>query len=418
MPTAPLDRILDATPSTLSRMRWPRLGRPLKAAETEPEPDLISLAPVLDDLRPRLVHGLLMDGQVTLLAGKGGGAKSLLTLHAAISIAAGKPFLHWDALTRSSKVLMLNAEDDIDELRRRLLSTCKMLNIIPDVLAERIIVLQVPNLVLFERGEDGLGRTKLHGTLTRLLREHEFGLLIADPLVETHAGLDENSNTDMMFVIKGLRDIARRCDIPALVVHYSRKGTGGDQDVARGGSSLVNACRIVKTLEPMSEAEGELLPPIERAERWRYIRVCGAKANYAGRGEDRWLKLESIELPNGDSSPALVTADVTGAAEIPDKLDSWSRLPELLVRVREGRDGGYPWSPSLSGRKDGRFVPMLEEDFDLSKNAAKDLQRRLIRERILKEVTYQDTNRNQRTGLAVCEGAINAIPPDQIEVNF
>ena len=98
-----------------------------------------------------------------------------------------------------------------------------MLNIIPDVLTERIIVLQVPNLVLFERGEDGLGRTKLHGTLTRLLREHEFGLLIADPLVETHAGLDENSNTDMMFVIKGLRDIARRCDIPALVVHHSRR---------------------------------------------------------------------------------------------------------------------------------------------------------------------------------------------------
>ncbi len=390
------------------------------ADEAEPGAELVSLAPVPDDLRPRpwLVHGLLMDGQVTLIAGKGGGAKSLLTLHVAAAVAAGQSFLHWEAPTRSSKVLLLNAEDDVDELRRRLLSTCDVMGVDQGILADRVIVLQVPDLVLFTRGEDGLSTTRLHSTLKTLLREHDFGLLIADPLVETHAGLDENSNTDMMFVIKGLREVARRFDIPALVVHHSRKGAGGDQDVARGGSSLVNACRIVKTLEPMSETEAELLPPLDRGERWRFVRVCGAKANYAGRGEDLWMRLESVELPNGDSSPGLVTVDLSGAAEIPEELGSWPRLGELLARVRDGRGDGRPWSPSLTGRKDGRLVPMLEEEFGLSKKAAKDLQRRMLSERVLRIAPYRDGDRNERQGLEVCEGAVAAVPPDQIEVTF
>jgi hypothetical protein len=68
--------------------------------------------------REWLVHGLVPQKTVTLFGGDGGTGKSLLALQLAVAVAAGtawigKPVSH-------GRVIFLSAEDDDDELHRRL----------------------------------------------------------------------------------------------------------------------------------------------------------------------------------------------------------------------------------------------------------------------------------------------------------
>lgn len=251
----------------------------------EPLPQLVSLTPIPDDLpqRPWLVDGLLMDGQVTMISGKGGEGKSLLALQLGAMVAIGVEFAWWKP-REPRNVLLLNGEDDVDELRRRLAAACPTMSIEPSSLTERLFSLTARSLVLLERDlTDGkVKTTSLYSELQRIVRENSIGLIIIDPLVETHVNLDENSNGDMKELIVKLRAMARLARIPVLVVHHSRKGAvGGDQDGARGGSALVNACRTVITLERMTlEEHGRIHPAREKES---YVRLAGAKSNYAGR---------------------------------------------------------------------------------------------------------------------------------------
>ena len=65
-----------------------------------------------------LVPGLIPSGTVTLLTGDGGTGKSLLALQLATACALGKPWL--GKTVAGDRALFVSAEDDEDELHRRL----------------------------------------------------------------------------------------------------------------------------------------------------------------------------------------------------------------------------------------------------------------------------------------------------------
>ncbi len=335
---------------------------------------LVSLAPVPADLpaRPWLVENLLMDGQVTMLTGRGGDGKSLLALQLAIMVAARADLGWWQARQRRN-VLVLNAEDDLDEQRRRLLGACDVMDVDPRLLAERLLTMQRESLVLVHRDpEDGKVKpSALYDRLARLIDEHKIGLVVIDPLVEAHVGMDENSNADMKELVIMLRRLARLRSIPLLIVHHSRKGaSGGDQDGARGGSALVNACRVVVTLDRMSDEEHKRVRPLLPKE--RYIRVTGAKANYAGRIGDRWLELVPVELATGDWSPGLRRIEF-GQMDEGFDVQTWEHRDELLRIVGEGRDGGRLWSTTTSGRKSARLDAAVADRLGLDAGQARDV---------------------------------------------
>jgi len=335
---------------------------------------LVSLAPIPADLpaRPWLVENLLMDGQVTMLTGRGGDGKSLLALQLAVMVAARADFGWWQARERRN-VLILNAEDNLDEQRRRLAGACEVMDVDPRLLEGRLFTMERDSLVLVHRDpEDGKVKpSPLYERLAALIEEHRIGLVIIDPLVEAHVGMDENSNADMKELVIMLRHLARARTLPLLVVHHSRKGaSGGDQDGARGGSALVNACRVVVTLDRMGEDEHKSInPPMPKE---RYVRVTGAKANYAGRIGDRWLELVPVELPNGDETPGFQRI-AFGQLDEGFDIHSWEYRDELLRMVREGRGGGKLWSSSKSGPRAARLDAAVAERFGLDLGQAKDV---------------------------------------------
>jgi len=335
---------------------------------------LISLAPIPADLpaRPWLVENLLMDGQVTMLTGRGGDGKSLLALQLAIMVAARADLGWWQARERRN-VLVLNAEDNIDEQRRRLLGACDVMDVDPRLLEGRLFTMERESLVLVHRDpEDGKVKpSALYDRLARLIDEHKIGLVVIDPLVEAHVGMDENSNADMKELVIMLRRLARLRSIPLLIVHHSRKGaSGGDQDGARGGSALVNACRVVVTLDRMSDDEhAKIGPPLPKE---RYIRVTGAKANYAGRIGDRWLELVPVELANGDETPGLRRV-VFGQVDEGFDVGTWEHADTLLQMVREGRGGGRLWSSKLTGPRHARLDAAVMDRLGLDAGQARDV---------------------------------------------
>ncbi len=127
-------------------------------------------------------------------------------------------------------------------------------------------------LVVSEEAGGRPKRTQLFHHLTKVCQEREIALLIVDPLVEIHGGLDENSNVDMKEVAVALRDLARRCNMAVCAIHHNRKSAAaGDQDGARGASALVNAARVVLTMTPMSQDEAEAMLPGREVQRVRFV---------------------------------------------------------------------------------------------------------------------------------------------------
>jgi len=377
---------------------------------------LISLAPVPADLpaRPWLVENLLMDGQVTMLTGRGGDGKSLVALQLAVMVAARAEFGWWETRERRN-VLVLNAEDNIDEQRRRLLGACDVMGVDPRLLEGRLFTMDRESLVLVHRdpSDEVVKPSPLYDRLAELIEQHSIGLVVIDPLVEAHINLDENSNADMKELVIMLRRLARARDIPLLIVHHSRKGaTSGDQDGARGGSALVNACRVVVTVERMSADEhGTIRPPEDKE---RYIRVTGAKANYAGRIGDRWLELVPVELPNGDWTPGFQRVEF---GEIGEGFDvhTWDHRDEFLQMVRDGRNSGKLWSSAATGKLDARLDAAVAARFGVDRGQAAKLVKRFADAGLIATAEQKGAN-GKVSEVWVVSG--DELPPETGEIPF
>lgn len=375
----------------------PETGAEQELEEPAEVAELVSLAPVPSDLpaRPWLVDNLLMNGQVTMITGRGGEGKSLLAIQLAMMVAYNAEFAWWRPRARRN-VLVVNAEDNLDELRRRLLGACEVMGFDQRMLENKLFTLNTERLVLLHRdpADDKLKSTDLFKQLTTLIHERSIGLLVVDPLIETHAGLDENSNADMKELILHLRKLARMCEISVLVVHHSRKGaTAGDQDGARGGSALVNACRIVATLERMTaEEHGTVKPPQPKE---RYVRVTGAKANYAGRIGDRWMELVPVTLPNGDETPGFKQV-VFGTIDEGFDPETWEHLEELLRLVQVGRGQDRLWSTAATGPTAARLDIAVADRFGLDAGQAREILLRMEKAGQIGRAMQKDNDRKSR----------------------
>lgn len=281
------------------------------------------LAPWPDPLprRPILIPGLAQRKVVTVIAGAGGDGKSLYTLQMGIAAAVGKPFAHWEPVG-PMKVLYLNLEDDRDEVQRRASAICAVMGIEPAELRGRFHHMDVNRFPLLkknkrpEEDQPEYEPTGYNTTLRNLIQEERYDLVILDPLIEMHTGLDENSNDDMKELMQVIRGMSREGNAAIFAVHHFRKGgQSGEADSARGGSAIINSCRVAITLARASETA--------KARNWEgdpnlYIQVSDAKQNYAAKEGDNIIKLLPVELSNGEVVPAFIGFDLPTGEDADD----------------------------------------------------------------------------------------------------
>lgn len=352
----------------------------LKNAEKDVHLEVVDLWEGLDDVPPRpvIVEGLLQRGVVTFVVGKGASAKSLFAQNIGLMVAAGVPWTHWEP-RQAGGVLIVNAEDDLDEQRRRLAAARDAFNALP---VQPLQTVETTDNVLFSLTPELRPQvTPAFHALSKLIQQLAPDVVVIDPLVEHHA-LNENDNGHMALVVSSLRRLARQANCALMVVHHGRKGAaGGDQDGARGASALVNAARAAITMEPMTDEQAKGLSEKERENQRMYISVADAKMNYAERLGHRFLKLEGQQHINGESYPALI-------------MPLQNLLPDddEIIRFVSGRD----FSASSRGTKEGRADAEVAARWEVATPKARERIEDLVRRDKLHRAQVKDAKGNEK----------------------
>lgn len=272
------------------------------------------------DLPPRewVIGHRLMKGYITIDLAPGGVGKSVFGLVTAAAIALGRDDMTGDKVHRPGNVWVINYEDDSKELRRRLFAIMNKFEIDPLELDTALYVDSWYGLdrQLAREFEGGVVATKWAEMVVDFIKEKDIQVLVIDPLVAIH-NVNENDNGMVNAVARVLRSICDKTGVALLAAHHTPKGSGvnteahaGNADAGRGASSLRDAARAAFTLSRMSDTTAQAMG-IPDADRNRYLRYDSAKSNFSlPDNEATWLKLETVQLANGDQVGVPVPFDM------------------------------------------------------------------------------------------------------------
>ena len=280
-----------------------------------------SVSTLIDTVPPEvrwLIPGVLPLGVVGILGATGGIGKSTSVLMHAICIAMGRGVWGWDTPDPGG-VLILSAEDDRDEVHRRIhrvldhLASQMTLDV-DAVRARLFVACRVGADNLLTRVED---RTVVRtGMAERIaasaLQVPDLRLIVPDPLARFRAG-GANGEEEATRFVEALEEIRSGTGATVLVPAHVGKGSTGRgmddlQDAIRGSSALVDGARWVATMIRMAQAEAkERGIPEDEAVDW--VRFEVPKNNYGPRVPGVWLKrtasgiLDVEEPPEQDALP-------------------------------------------------------------------------------------------------------------------
>ena len=313
----------------------------------------------------------LLRPKVTVLVAPTGVGKSTLCMARAVAVATGRE-ITGEPVHERAKVWVYNNEDDADDLKRQLAAVLQHWN---------IPFAEVKGRLALNSGAERpliVARLDRQGNVIRLpdvdaciahVREHGFGLLIVDPLIETHT-VNENSNEQIKEVGAMFRDIARKGDCAVQLVHHTAKppqgssdGHAGNINTARGASALVAVARVSQTLFSMSAKDAAALG-IRDEDRRLYARLDDAKINLALlTGEASWFRRTGVTIANGDEVGVLAPEDLK-PAEPEASGDDLHRtiIACLLARVPEPEITLNAAAKQLAWGGDERFAEYRETD--------------------------------------------------------
>ena len=206
-------------------------------ADTEPPP------------REWHVQGLIPAREITLLSGDGGTGKSLLALQLAVATAARTEWV--GTLPSHGRALFVSAEDDIEELHRRLASIARAqrleiaslnnLEFLP--LAGRDAILAAP-----QRRDGPLSETQLFKAVRNEIEERRPRLLVLDTLADLFGG-DEIKRPHARQFIGLLRGLAIEFSLTiVLLSHPSQSGMASGAGTS-GSTAWSNSVRSRLYLE-------------------------------------------------------------------------------------------------------------------------------------------------------------------------
>ena len=158
---------------------------------------------------------------VGILGGPPKCAKSWFGLDMAVSLASGTPLLGHFPVHDPGPTLVYLAEDDLQQVRARIVGLCKHRRI--DIESLKLHVITVPVLRL-DQPQD----------------QRRLKLLLLDPLVRLHR-LDENDSGAISGLLGFLREIQRRFDVAIVLVHHMRKAIRAQLGQALRGSGDLHA---------------------------------------------------------------------------------------------------------------------------------------------------------------------------------
>lgn len=207
----------------------------------------------LDDHPPEptrwLVDGLLPAESCLLLASEEKCGKSFLLFHLALCLASGHRVLDRWAPVAQGRTLIYSPESGWSAKRRRLWGLAWGLGLDPRV---------VLSSLLFIKGRVDLAADETAAELAAVANDERPALIIVDPLIAAHLGVDENSAQEVQPVLNRLRDVCDAAPGASLIVaHHVSKTQGRSSFHSMRGSTAVGAWSDgVLTLRRDSDEQG------------------------------------------------------------------------------------------------------------------------------------------------------------------
>src|ERR1019366_3112527 len=242
-------------------------GKPveLRAWRNEHEPKAPTFSRIINPadweglaVPPRewIVVDYIPDKTVSLLGGDGATGKSLLALQLAAARALAREWI--GLLPEPGRTLVLSAEDDADEMQRRLDDIRKFYGAKMAELSDiRLIDLVGEDSILGSLMKGQIEPTAMYHALDAYMAEFKPGLTILDVLADMFAG-DENNRAQVRQFIGLLKKLARKHDCAFLLLaHPSLTGmnTGTGMSGSTGCNNAVRSRMYFQTAKASDGTE-------------------------------------------------------------------------------------------------------------------------------------------------------------------
>jgi RecA-family ATPase len=241
---------------------------------------------------------------VSVLASAGGIGKTSLQIVEALAIVTGRPLLGEEVKERTN-VWIVNLEDPLEEIQRRVLAAMRHYGIKPAEVEGRLFVNAGRDFSLkfgIQTRDGVLPNTKLVEYLCAKIPEKQIGCVFIDPFVAAHSLSSENDNVGINAIVAEIRRVADETKCAIGLVHHIRKGNGEDAsiDSVRGAGSLIGAARAARVVNRMSADDAAKLG-IDETEARSIFRVDDGKANLAPPAAAAvYRKMEGVKIDNGE----------------------------------------------------------------------------------------------------------------------
>jgi AAA domain len=360
-------------------------------------------------LPPRqwLYGGHYQRGKTTTTVGTGGTGKSSSELVEAVAMATGRSLLDEQPEERC-RVWYHNAEDDLDEIYRRIAGICQHYGIDQAELEGWLFPtsgIDMPIKIASTKAGSFTLDASVSDAIIKTIVDNDISVASFDPLIATHNAA-ENVTGDMDQIIREFTRIASVTDAAIEVVHHTRKPAHGQEELTvadgRGAGAIIDAVRSARVLNTMSKVEAEKAG-IDDVDCKRHFRIDKGKANMSPPTAARWYKFESVELPNGDNVGVVAPWYFPGQGS-PQMAEAQRQVDAifmgLLVRLTlEGRvvspSAGVNSAPNL-------FCKEKEAtSAKVGKAALADSMRRLFLEKRIKVETENPGTKRERKRLVV-----------------
>lgn len=285
------------------------LGKPIgvQTLDRKRKLELVNAASLADKPIPQrewLVDDIIPMRQVTLIYGDGATGKTLIELQLGVAVATSTDWL--GKLPKDGNVLILSAEDDIDETHRRL----------ADIVAGRefgmaelggltIAPLAGEDALLAVSGRGGaLCATDLFAAVEATVQDIRPTLLCIDTLADTFGG-DEINRAQARQFIGMLRGLAVRFNMAVVVLaHPSLSGMASGAGTS-GNTAWSNSVRSRLYLEPVKSDAGMVPDDTLR-------RLTVKKVNYAKVGTEIMMRWERgrFVLASSDWKSSLTNIEI------------------------------------------------------------------------------------------------------------
>ena len=248
-----------------------------------------------NDPPPRrwLLKDLVVVGKAAAIIAPGGSSKSQWLLQLAVGVASGVPVAdHWE-IGEPGSALVFSAEDDEDEIHRRLKRITDHLTI--EGHAQELQGIQNRLHIFSTIGKDTLltkrdtsGEVSSTGIVQRILlmaeQINDLKLIIIDPASRFRGG-EENSNEDATRFVEALETLAKHTGATVMIAHHTNKGSYSQdnepgQGASRGASALTDGLRWQMNLGRLTPAQLASIGA-SKDHSGQYVAATVTKTNYS-----------------------------------------------------------------------------------------------------------------------------------------